>query len=67
MNKALNNLKEKWLDEQIIVDEWGRSSKSSHTSLTIMSRRDALAKRPYQEMKDIIKKWEREQAEKSAV
>jgi hypothetical protein len=37
--------KKEWLEERIIVDEWGRPPSLADVPLTIMTRKDALIKR----------------------
>ena len=36
--------KKEWLEEQIMVDEWGRPPSLADVPLTIMKRKDALLK-----------------------
>ena len=36
--------KKEWLEEQIMVDEWGRPPSLADVPLTIMTRKDALIK-----------------------
>ena len=37
--------RKEWLEEKIIVDEWGRPPSLADVPLTIMTRKDALIKR----------------------
>jgi len=36
--------KEKWLEEKVMCDEWGRPPSLADVPLTIMKRKDALIK-----------------------
>jgi len=41
--------KQEWLNERILVDKWGRPPGMADVSLQIMSRKEAFAKRRYEQ------------------
>ena len=47
--------KKEWLNETIMVDEWGRPPSLAAVPLTIMTRKDALFKRNIVSKKEISK------------
>ncbi len=47
--------KKEWLNESIMVDEWGRPPSLADVPLTIMTRKDALFKRNIASKREIDK------------
>ena len=48
--------KEKWLNQRVMVDEWGRPPSLADVPLTVMTREEVFKKRNI-EQKEIDKIW----------